>query len=43
MGLFIVNYLCSDYFGYNFVYLDVLDSFKWNDSLFIEIEKLDGN
>ena len=36
-------YLRSDYSGYNPAHPDALDSFKWNDSPFTEIEKPDGN
>ena len=39
----ISNYLRSDYSGYNPAHPDALDSFKWNDSPFTEIEKPDGN
>ena len=42
-GLPISNYLRSDYSGYNPAHPDALDSFKWNDSPFTEIEKPDGN
>ena len=42
-GLPIANYLRSDYSGYNPAHPDALDSFKWNDSPFTEIEKPDGN
>lgn len=42
-GLPIVNYLRNDYTGFNPAYPDALDSFKWNDSPFTEIEKPDGN
>lgn len=42
-GLPIVNYLRSDYPGFNPAQPDARESFKWNDSPFTEIEKPDGN
>lgn len=42
-GLPIANYLRNDYPGFNPAHPDALDSFKWNDSPFTEIEKPDGN
>lgn len=42
-GLPIADYLRKDYLGFNPAHPDALDSFKWNDSPFTEIEKPDGN
>lgn len=42
-GLPIADYLRKDYPGFNPAHPDALDSFKWNDSPFTEIEKPDGN
>lgn len=42
-GLPVVNYLRTDYPGYNPSQPDNRDSFKWNDIPFTELEKPDGN
>lgn len=42
-GLPIVQYLRSDYEGYNPAHPDALENFKWNDCPFTEVEKPDGN
>ena len=42
-GLPIVKFLRADYEGYNPAQPDALESFKWNDSPFTELEKPDGN
>lgn len=42
-GLPIVKYLRADYKGYNPAHPDALESFKWNECPFTEIEKPDGN
>lgn len=39
----IVNYLRADYKGYDPAHPDALESFKWNECPFTEIEKPDGN
>lgn len=43
INLPIVKYLCDDYAGYNPAQPDALETFKWNDCPFTEIEKPDGN
>lgn len=42
-GLPIVQYLRTDYEGYNPAHPDALENFKWNECPFTEIEKPDGN
>lgn len=43
LNLPLVQYLRSDYPGYNPAHPDKVEEFHWNDSPFTEIEKPDGN
>ncbi len=43
LDLLLVQYLRDDYKAYDPAHPDAIDSFRWNDSPFTEIEKPDGN